>query len=52
LRSALLKAILEMNQNPEGRRALAGLRFDKFRTPDTTLYDSVRANVNLFEGAR
>lgn len=52
LRASLLKALLGMHQDPEGKKALAGLRIEKFRVADPALYDSVRANVKFFEGSR
>ena len=47
--SALLRILLDMQTDENGRHILATLNIDKFVIPSETLFDSVRENVDLWE---
>jgi phosphonate transport system substrate-binding protein len=42
LKSKIIKALCEMNENPEGRKILDALMIDSFRPTDDTWYETVR----------
>ncbi len=49
LRDQIQNLLVHMDQNEEGRRVLAKLKFDRFVTPDRHDHDSVRKLVSVWE---
>ena len=49
LKHELRQVLLDMHNDPNGRKALLPLRIDRFVVPDDELYDSVRSAVELWE---
>jgi phosphonate transport system substrate-binding protein len=50
LKKKLLKALLGMHLDPEGKKVLEKLGIQRFRVPDPKSFDSVRANARFWEG--
>ena len=50
LKKRLLKTMLDMNQDPEGKKILEDMGIQRFVAPDRASYDNVRANVRFWEG--